>query len=135
MSDSPEEKEPEVVVDEDWKKQAQVEKEKAESKLEPAVETLPPADFPMLISSCAAQAIGAMGMAPDPVDGKITIRKPVAKHFIDMLAMLEEKTKGNLTADESSMLTEALHQLRMMFVAVPDTAPEPPKSESNIVTE
>ena len=42
----------------------------------------------------------------------------MAKHIIDTLAVLEEKTKGNLTPEESGLLNEYLYQLRMLFVAV-----------------
>ena len=61
--------------------------------------------------------MAALGQLPDPIEGKPVVRKELAKFQIDMLAVLEEKTKGNLSAEESSMLTDVLHKLRMAFVA------------------
>jgi hypothetical protein len=128
---------PKIIVDDDWKSRAQAEKEQlqreAESKqrAEPAKSTrdkpasnapkpesdvpLPPASFPVLVTSLATQALAAMGQFPD-ADGKPAMQLSHAKHFIDTLAVLEEKTKGNLTSDESAMLTSALHELRLLFV-------------------
>ena len=58
-----------------------------------------------------------MGQIPAP-DGKPVIQLDHAKHFIDTLGVLEEKTKGNLTSDEAAMLTNVLHELRLLFVSV-----------------
>ena len=54
---------------------------------------------------------------PHPVSGEVEVNKPYAKHYIDTLEMLGEKTKGNLSDDESKMLSEALHALRMAYVS------------------
>ena len=54
------------------------------------------------------------------------IQLDVARHSIDMLAMLQEKTKGNLTSEEDEMLESALHQMRMLFVAVQNQATSSP---------
>ena len=59
-----------------------------------------------------------MGKLPDPVQGHAVVRPDLAKHYIDMLGMLEQKTKGNLTPDEAGMLDGVLHQLRMTFVTI-----------------
>lgn len=80
--------------------------------------TLPPPSFEILISMLFTQAISALGQMPNPVDGETSVDKPMAKHSIDMIEMLETKTKGNLSDDESKMLREALHALRMAFVSV-----------------
>lgn len=120
--------EPKIVVDEDWKSRVQAEKEAAarqDAGSEPADqanaeaaagEPLPAASFELLISTLTAQALTAMGKLPDPVQGHAVVRPDLAKHFIDLLGMLEQKTKGNLTKDEAGMLDEVLHQLRMTFV-------------------
>ena len=55
---------------------------------------------------------------PNPVSGKTETDLEQAKHFIDMLGVLEEKTKGNLTDDESRSLESVLFDLRMGFVEV-----------------
>lgn len=78
---------------------------------------LPPATFPMLVTSLASQAMASLGMMPLPGQDRPVVRLNQCKHCIDMLDMLSEKTKGNLTAEESGMVSDALHQLRMAFVA------------------
>ena len=76
---------------------------------------LPPPSFSLLVATFASQAMVAFGKAPDPIDGKREVRLELARHAIDMLDILEQKTKGNLTADEAAMLEGILHQLRMEF--------------------
>ena len=112
-----------LVIDDDWKERVQAEKEALQKKTEPEQEapaepvSLPPPSFPLLLTSMATQALAEMGQITDP-DGKASIRLDYAKHVIDTLGMLEEKTKGNLTREETAMLTQILHELRMAFVAV-----------------
>ena len=130
---------PKIIVDDDWKSQVQAEKEalkdheeedheeedqdeedqdeSEQKQSEDAPLELPPATFPILVTTFATQAMAALGQLPDPIEGKPVVRKEVAKFQIDMLGVLEEKTKGNLSSEESSMLTDVLHQLRMAFVA------------------
>ncbi len=57
-----------------------------------------------------------LGMIPDPNTGETQVNKPYAKHYIDTLEMLGEKTSGNLSDDETRMLKEAMHALRMAYV-------------------
>ena len=144
MTESDNNEESKIVVDDDYKQQVEAEKDAIKQALEEqaqensdgddAAMEMPPASIPMLVTTLATQALSNLGHFPDPFEGKPVIRKPLAKHFIDTLSMLEEKTKGNLTGDESEMLSGTLHQLRMAFVASPDELPEgnadpePPKS-------
>ncbi|RCS46040.1 DUF1844 domain-containing protein [Bremerella cremea] len=128
MSEDPEKK---IVVDGDWKEQVRQEKEKqaieeqpeapiespAEATPPPSPGKLPKADFGFLISMMATQAFAAMGQIPEPGTGQVTKQPEVAKHMIDLLAMLEEKTQGNLDANEKAGLQNVLYQLRMAFVA------------------
>lgn len=79
---------------------------------------LPPASFQVLVSMLFTQAISALGQMPSPSGEATKIDKPMAKHTIDTLEMLEEKTKGNLTDEEAKMIKEALHALRMTYVGV-----------------
>ncbi len=58
----------------------------------------------------------ALGQLPNPITGKSDIRLSQAKHQIDMLAILEQKTVGNRTPDESALLEELLHQLRLAYI-------------------
>ena len=133
MSDheQPAEGEPKIHVDDDWKSQVEREKEELRQQMESETTTrdgndieMPPASFPILVTTMATQALANLGQIPDPIEGKPVIRKSLAKHFIDTLAMLDEKTQGNLEDAEKQMLEETLHQLRMVFVATPDAPPE-----------
>jgi hypothetical protein len=77
---------------------------------------LPSPSFSLLLATFGSQAMIALGQVPNPLDGKTEVRLDLAKHAIDMLVIVEQKTKGNLTADEASMLEAVLHQLRLAFV-------------------
>jgi hypothetical protein len=124
-----------IIVDDDWKQQAQKEKEelkkqeKEELKQEEtAVEEakpeagerppLPPANFPGLVSMLATQVFFALGLIATEHSQGAEPDLEMAKFNIDMLTVLEEKTKGNLGDDEEKMLTDTLSQLRMAFVQV-----------------
>lgn len=120
-----------IIIDEDWKTRVQAEKEALEKKARNEEEEdapqqstdevqpgpLPPASFPVLLSMLASQAMISLGQVPSPITGKAEVRPDEAKHFIDLIGMLEEKTKGNLGAEESAMLTNLLNELRMAFVS------------------
>ena len=80
-------------------------------------EKLPPPSFSFLIATHAAQISTLLGQQPNPLTGKTEVRLEMAKHFIDTLAILEEKTKGNLTADEAALLSAVLHQSRVGYIA------------------
>ncbi len=82
----------------------------------------PPASFEMLVTMFFTQAMAALGQIPNPMTGVAEISKPHAKHYIDTLDIIGVKTKGNLSSDESKMLSEALHALRMMYVNVKQPA-------------
>jgi hypothetical protein len=78
---------------------------------------LPPPSLAFLITTLGTQAMVALGEVPNPISGKLERLPKQAKHFIDTLAMLEEKTAGNRTPEESALLDSLLHQLRMAYVA------------------
>jgi Domain of unknown function (DUF1844). len=80
-------------------------------------EKLPPPSFSFLVATHAAQISTLLGQQPNPLTGKTEVRLDMAKHFIDTLAILEEKTKGNLTADEAALLSAVLHQSRVGYIA------------------
>lgn len=125
---------PDIIVDSDWKAQVEKEKEAASQvsqtsehadddfvpkQAEAEIDDIPappPATFEILISMMFTQAMSMLGQIPDPSGEKIPVNKPYAKHTIDTLEMLGEKTKGNLSDDEANMLKEALHALRMAYV-------------------
>jgi hypothetical protein len=122
---------PKIIVDDDWKEKVRAEKEALQKHQEPQSaqpqQKIPPASFALLLTSMATQALAEMGQFPDE-SGKATVRLDHAKHVIDTLGILETKTKGNLTADESVILTQLLHELRMTYVAVQQQAASGPKT-------
>jgi len=112
-----------IIVDDDWKKQAQQEKEKlakdqAVEQEKKHVRQLPPVDFASLISQLSTQAFFALGLIKLQGQEDYEPDIDLAKFHIDTLSMLEEKTKGNLSDDEQKMLKEVLQQLRMTFVKI-----------------
>ena len=77
------------------------------------------------------QAMAGMGLLPGPAGERFAPNLEVAKHFIDMLQVLEDKTKSNLTAEEQGLLDQVLYEMRMSFVqvaggAAPPRPPAPP---------
>jgi hypothetical protein len=78
--------------------------------------TLPEINFPTFIFSLNSSALVHLGIIEDPATGQPSKNLPMAKQTIDILGMIEEKTKGNLTNDEASMLKHILYELRMIYV-------------------
>jgi len=78
---------------------------------------LPAPSLAFLVTTIATQAMVALGEVPNPLTGKLEKLPNQARHFIDTLAMLELKTEGNRTPEESALLRSVLHQLRTAFVA------------------
>jgi len=138
---------PKIIIDSDWKSQAQAEKDKlaAGGKAKPAspssssgavpatgtaasspqgqtAEDLDAENRPIgiqdLVSLLVTQALMYLGAMPDPQTGRAVVAPEYAKLHIDMLAVLEEKTKGNLTEKESQLLSRAVQELRLEFVEV-----------------
>jgi Domain of unknown function (DUF1844) len=77
----------------------------------------PPASFEFLVSGMATQALAAMGHFPGEDDQQMPVRLDYARHYIELLGVLETKTKGNLSETEARFLQNTLHQLRMLFVS------------------
>lgn len=127
---------PKIIVDDDWKSQARAEKEKMAreeaakaSARQPAKggaedDAVPPRDpgepigFLDLVRMLATQALMYLGQFPDPQTGRAVVALDIAKVNIDLLVVLTEKTKGNLTAEEKSLLERTTHELRMAFVEI-----------------
>lgn len=65
-----------------------------------------------------SSALMLMGEQLDPQQAAMPLNLPQAKEMIDILSMLEEKTRGNLTADEQTVITDMLYALRMKFVSL-----------------
>jgi len=83
--------------------------------------------FVAFVLSLAHTAAVHFGDVSDPVSGKAAERNlPAAQQMIDILTLLEEKTRGNLTAEERQLLEQVLYELRMRFV-------EAQRGESRII--
>lgn len=125
MSEMPEQPQAKkIIVDEDWKAQVQAEKEAAQpanaqeaSKAGPRG-PLPPPSLSLLVTSLGMQAMVAMGLVPNPISGKLEAEFDQAKHLIDTIEMLRDKTQGNRTAEESAAIEDLLHELRLSYVTV-----------------
>ena len=76
------------------------------------------ASFSMLLMSIASSAAISLGLTPNPQNGQITKDTNMARFNIDLLVILQDKTKGNLTADESKFLEAVLSDLKMKFVSM-----------------
>ncbi len=119
---------PQIHVDSDWKAEAQAEKEKlAQEEMNKAdspdsaktgKDQLPEANFTTLISLFASQAIMGLGAMQDPKTGGVVIDLEGARFNIDLLSVIEEKTKGNLTEQEGTELQQLLAELRGRFVQI-----------------
>ena len=127
-----------IIIDEDWKEHAQAEKEELDKKQKEAEDAKPKTDddaaaktdptagemkwpepsLPLLVTTLATKAMVALGLVPHPASGKSEPDLGQAKHFIGTIELILEKTEGNRDKEESEMIEEVLHQLRMGFVAV-----------------
>ena len=72
--------------------------------------------FSSFILSLNTSALYHMGELPHPETGQRVIDRELAKHTIEILVLLADKTKGNLESDENELLTRILYELKMRFV-------------------
>ncbi len=126
---------PQLHVDSDWKAQAQAEKERlAAADAARAAKQAPAAaasaagpegqgageagapDFRSLVDMLAMQAVMYMGGMADKTSGRAVFDPDYSRHMIDLLAVVEEKTRGNLAPDEEQDLKMVLNELRMRYV-------------------
>jgi hypothetical protein len=77
---------------------------------------LPAIDFSTFMMSLNASALVSLGVIADPVSGATAKNLPIGKQTIDIISMLQEKTKGNLTPEEAKLLTGILYDLRITYV-------------------
>ncbi len=77
----------------------------------------PPIDFPSYILSYYTQGLVLLGEVPNPYTNKKEEDVESARHTVDILSMLQEKTKGNLSQEEQKLLESVLYELRMKFMA------------------
>jgi hypothetical protein len=148
---------PKLHVDSDWKAQARAEKQRLADEAAAGAsasdgaatgagagaaaaaagtgrtDQLPQASFKTLASRMVTEAMMALGMIPEPQSGRRIAVLDLARHHIEMLSVLEQKTAGNLDDEEGKLLSTALHELRMQYVQVSQQAieqqasnPQPP---------
>lgn len=75
---------------------------------------------------CASPVLIGLGIVPAPGQEQPEIDLTMARHYIDLLALLDEKTADQLDEDEQTELDEALHELRMAFVQMQQAVQDPP---------
>ncbi|MBK9975493.1 MAG: DUF1844 domain-containing protein [Planctomycetes bacterium] len=140
MSQEPANK-PKIIVDSDWKAQAEKEKEQLSQKLgedkakaaatpakdgqpaQPGTEAqgqqqMPKADFLTHVASVATQAMIFMGAMRHPMTGEVEFDPVQARYLIDTMQVLKDKTKGNLDAKEAESLDGMLGEVKMVWVQV-----------------
>ncbi|MEM8782968.1 MAG: DUF1844 domain-containing protein [Planctomycetota bacterium] len=132
---------PQIQIDDDWKAQAQREKQAAAEKAKAAAPSpstppsaatetagsgsagrsprreLPEASFSTLVNQLASQALLYLGVSPDP-RGQQYVSPEMARHQIDLLAVLEDKTDGQLSEEEASVIAATLYELREAYLNV-----------------
>jgi len=133
MPEAPEEKQAddasasgEKHVDESWKEEARVEKERLAAKddagavedtTDAGPQAIPKPTFQVIVTNLAIQALVSLGEIANPITRKQSRDLIHAKHTIDLLGILEEKTKGNLTDEEEKLLESTLFDLRTRYLA------------------
>jgi|SRR5262245_11874815 len=79
-------------------------------------EPLPEINFSTFVISLSTQALMHLGEIANPISGKVDADVPAAKQMIDLLAMIKEKTSGNLNTNEDRLMQDILFDLRMKYV-------------------
>ena len=128
MAKEEKKEEKKIIIDEDWKAEAQKEKEilaaqekaEKEKKQEEKRERgpLPEGNFAALVSMLTTQALFALGLIQVKGQEEKEPDLEMAKYNIDILETIQEKTKGNLTKEEETVLANTLNDLRMGYVKV-----------------
>ncbi len=128
MAEKEKNEEKKIIVDEDWKAEAQKEKEilaaqeEAEKEKKQEVKEargpLPEGNFAALVSMLTTQALFALGLLHVKGQEEKEPDLEMAKYYIDILETIQEKTKGNLTKEEETVLSNTLNELRMGYVRV-----------------
>jgi hypothetical protein len=136
--EAPNNEKPKIITDEDWKAEAQKEKEELAKESQKGTtegaaagpssgagdRQIPEASFTTLVNTLATQAMMALGGFEDPQTGKRYLDLELAKFHIDSLDILQEKTKGNLEDEEAKLIEKAIYELRMGFVRMQQVAQE-----------
>ncbi len=128
MAEKEKNEEKKIIVDEDWKAEAQKEKEilaaqeeaekKEKQEEKPSRGPLPEGNFAALVSMLTTQALFALGLLQVKGQEEKEPDLEMAKYNIDILETIQEKTKGNLSKEEETVLSNTLNELRMSYVRV-----------------
>ena len=157
MSEEEKKEDARIFVDEDWKQKAEAEKQALEEEIaEEAGEAssadessegdyeLPPASIVSLLQEFSTRALVSLGMIHNPITGDAQVDLKAAAYSIDMLAILQEKTEGNLEDNEAVYLGQLISQLREAFLKVSSAVgaagaepagEEPPEAEEAVPAE
>jgi hypothetical protein len=104
-----------------------------EAEEQPWIE-LPPVNFENFVLGLRNTALIHLGFR-DPETGKLIQNLPLARHTIDTLGMIEEKTRGNLTAPEANLLENILYESRMSYLRADRLAKEEAEKDEAETTE
>lgn len=99
-------------------KEIKQEKPAEEGKGQVRAEDLPPLDFSTFILSLSTSVLMNLGVVENPMTKQIEKEPAVAKQTIDLISLLKEKTKGNLTEEEAKLVDDVLTELRLWYVKV-----------------
>jgi len=126
---------PKIHIDSDWKAEAQREKQRAaeQAKSQPtggsagaaggrARGQLPEPSFEAIVNNLAMPALMSMGAMADPRSGQPTVNLDAAKFYIDLLGVLEDKTKDQLSDEEQTLVSQTAYELRQRYIALASQA-------------
>lgn len=85
----------------------------------------PEVTFSAFIISLASSALVGLGEVPDPATGRVERDLPLARHNIDVLEMLQQKTQGALNDDEKELMDSIIYELRLKYVIKSDEPEQP----------
>ncbi len=121
---TPDDDTPKIQIDDDWKAEAQREKERLAQEEQQAGELppLPEPSFAEVVNMVLMQALIGLGGFTTPDGRRLAPDLEVARHHIDLLEVLERKTQGNLDPEEQTLLSTALYELRMRYVQTIEAA-------------
>jgi hypothetical protein len=105
-----------------------------EAEADDLVDANDPASFASFMMSIASNAASALGMMEHPVTHKREVDLELGKHWIDVLGMLQKKTRGNLVQQEEQLLEGLLADLRMQYVSLNTATTQAPKFSSRDIT-
>jgi hypothetical protein len=124
----PNENEPRIFIDDDWKEQARREKEEADrmTRQDELPGELPAPSLAEIVQMIAVQATFGLGGIRDPQTGQVIPPDlMLARHYIDLLELFQQKTADRVNDNEKAIIEGTLHELRMLFVHVAQAGAAP----------